>query len=443
MSTFLEAIHERVVIFDGGMGTCIQTSGVTADDFGGADLEGCNELLVVTRPDVIADVHARYLEVGCDVIETDTFGAFAIPLGEYDIADRVHELNVAAARLARGVANDFSTPDRPRWVAGSIGPGTRFPSLGQIRYAELRDHYEAQSRALIEGGVDLLIIETMFDLLTVKAAMNGARRAMRAEGKELPLQVQVTMELTGRMLPGTEIAAALAAIDPLHPDVIGINCATGPVEMGEHLRHLAAHARMPISCIPNAGLPSVVDGHMHYDLSPEGLAEHHERFVTELGVNIIGGCCGTTPEHLAAVVDRCKDLTPAPRAPMHEAGATSIYSLVPFEQDTSFMIIGERTNANGSKKFREALLDADLDTCVQMAKDQVREGAHVLDVCVDYVGRDGTNDMDELAKLLATQSSVPLVLDSTEPEVMEAGLAWLGRCPGRAHGRAHWPDLRF
>ncbi|MEI7623106.1 MAG: methionine synthase [Actinomycetes bacterium] len=429
MTTFLEAIHERVVIFDGGMGTCIQTSGVTADDFGGPDLEGCNELLVVTRPDVIADVHARYLEVGCDVIETDTFGAFAIPLGEYDIADRVHELNLAAARLARGVANDYSTPDRPRWVAGSIGPGTRFPSLGQIRYAELRDNYEAQSRALIEGGVDLLIIETMFDLLTVKAAMNGARRAMRAEGRELPLQVQVTMELTGRMLPGTEIAAALAAIDPLHPDVIGINCATGPVEMGEHLRHLAAHARMPISCIPNAGLPSVVDGHMHYDLSPEGLAEHHERFVTELGVNIIGGCCGTTPEHLAAVVDRCRDLTPARRTPIHEAGATSIYSLVPFEQDTSFMIIGERTNANGSKKFRDALLDADLDTCVQMAKDQVREGAHVLDVCVDYVGRDGTDDMDELAKLLATQSSVPLVLDSTEPEVMEAGLAWLG---GRA-----------
>ena len=429
MSTFLEAIHERVVIFDGGMGTCIQTSGVTADDFGGPDLEGCNELLVVTRPDVIADVHARYLEVGCDVIETDTFGAFAIPLGEYDIADRVHELNLAAARLARDVADDYSTPDRPRWVAGSIGPGTRFPSLGQIRYAELRDHYEAQSRALIEGGVDLLIIETMFDLLTVKAAMNGARRAMRAEGRELPLQVQVTMELTGRMLPGTEIAAALAAIDPLHPDVIGINCATGPVEMGEHLRHLAAHARMPISCIPNAGLPSVVDGHMHYDLSPEGLAEHHERFVTELGVNIIGGCCGTTPEHLAAVVERCRDLTPARRAPMHEAGATSIYSLVPFEQDTSFMIIGERTNANGSKKFREALLDADLDTCVQMAKDQVREGAHVLDLCVDYVGRDGSHDMDELAKLLATQSSVPLVLDSTEPEVMEAGLSWLG---GRA-----------
>jgi len=429
MKTFLESVHERVVIFDGGMGTGIQTSGLDADDFGGPDLEGCNELLVVTRPDVIAGIHAAYLEVGCDVVETDTFGAFSIPLGEYGMADRVHELNVAAARLAKGVANDYSTPDRPRWVAGSIGPGTRFPSLGQIRYAELRDLYEEQSRALIEGGVDHLIIETMFDLLAVKAAMNGARRAMRAEGREVPMQVQVTMEVTGRMLPGTEIAAALAAIDPLRPDVIGINCATGPVEMGEHLRHLSAHARMPISCIPNAGLPSVVDGHMHYDLTPEQLAEHHHRFVTELGVNVIGGCCGTTPEHLAAVVDRCRDLTPAPRSPLHEPGATSLYSHVPFEQDTSFMIIGERTNANGSKKFRDAMLDEDLDTCVQMAKDQIKEGAHVLDLCVDYVGRDGTADMDEIAKLLATQSSVPIVLDSTEPQVLEAGLAWLG---GRA-----------
>jgi 5-methyltetrahydrofolate--homocysteine methyltransferase len=429
VSTFLDAVRNRVVIFDGGMGTSIQTRGLTADDFGGPDLEGCNEILVVTRPDVIADVHAAYFEVGCDVIETDTFGAFAIPLGEYGIAERTHELNLAAARLAREVASDFSTPDRPRWVAGSIGPGTKFPSLGQIRYAVLRDQYEAQSRSLLEGGVDLIIIETMFDLLTVKAAMNGARRAMRREGREVPLQVQVTMELTGRMLPGTEIAAALAAIDPLHPDIVGINCATGPVEMGEHLRHLSAHARMPISCIPNAGLPSVVDGHMHYDLTPAQLAEHHHRFITELGVNVIGGCCGTTPEHLAAVVERCRDLTPAPRTPVHEPGATSIYSLVPFEQDTSFMIIGERTNANGSKKFRDALLESDLDTCVQMAKDQVREGAHVLDVCVDYVGRKGATDMDELAKLLATQSSVPLVLDSTEPEVLEAGLSWLG---GRA-----------
>ena len=429
MSSFLDAARERVVFYDGGMGTGIQERGLGPDDFGGPELEGCNELLVVTRPDVIADIHAAYLEVGCEVIETDTFGAFSIPLGEYGIADRTRELNLAAARLAKEVASSYATPDRPRWVAGSIGPGTKFPSLGQIRYAELRDHYEEQSDALLEGGVDLLIIETMFDLLTVKAAMNGARRAMRRQGREVPLQVQVTMELTGRMLPGTEIAAALAAIDPMRPDVIGINCATGPVEMGEHLRHLSAHARMPISCIPNAGLPSVVDGHMHYDLTPTQLADHHARFVTELGVNVIGGCCGTTPEHLAAVVERCRDLEPATRHPRHEAGATSIYSLVPFDQDTSFMIIGERTNANGSKKFREAMLEADLDTCIQMAKDQVKEGAHVLDLCVDYVGRDGTADMDELAQRLATQSSVPVVLDSTEPEVMEAGLTWLG---GRA-----------
>jgi len=428
-SSFLDAVHQRVVIYDGAMGTGIQERDLSEDDFGGPDLEGCNEMLAVTRPDVLSELHAAYLEVGCEVIETDTFGAFAIPLAEYGVAERTHELNVAAARLAKDVASSYSTPERPRWVAGSIGPGTKFPSLGQIRYAELRDNYEEQSHGLLEGGVDLVIIETMFDLLTIKAAMNGARRAMRAVGREVPLQVQVTMELTGRMLPGTEIAAALAALDPLKPDVIGINCATGPVEMGEHLRHLSAHARMPISCIPNAGLPSVVDGHMHYDLSPEGLAEHHARFVTELGVSVIGGCCGTTPDHLAAVVERCRDLVPAERHPEHEAGATSIYSLVPFEQDTSFMIIGERTNANGSKRFRDALLEGDLETCVQMAKDQVKEGAHVLDVCVDYVARDGAVDMDALGQLLATQASVPLVLDSTEPEVMEAGLAWLG---GRA-----------
>jgi len=429
VSDFLAAARERVVVYDGAMGTGIQAAGLTADDFGGPELEGCNELLVVTRPEFVAGLHASYLDVGCEVVETDSFGGMGLTLAEYGIAERAHELNVAAARVAKDVASSYSTPDRPRWVAGSIGPGTKFPSLGQVRYPDLRDDFEVQAHGLIEGGADLLIIETFFDLLSVKAAVNGARRAMRALGREVPLQVQVTMELTGRMLPGTEIAAALAALDPLHPDVLGINCATGPVEMGEHLRHLAAHARTPISCIPNAGLPSVVDGEMHYDLTPEQLAEHHARFVTELGVNVIGGCCGTTPEHLAAVVERCRDLTVAERHPTPEPGATSIYSLVPFEQDTSFMIIGERTNANGSKKFREAMLEGNLDTCVQMAKDQVREGAHVLDLCVDYVGRDGTTDMDELAQRLATESSVPLVLDSTEAQVMEAGLQWLG---GRA-----------
>ena len=315
------------------------------------------------------------------------------------------------------------------WVAGSIGPGTKFASLGQITYDELAHAYHQQCLGLLDGGVDLFLIETQFDLLGIKAAVEGARRAMAESGRVVPLQLQVTIELTGRMLPGTEIQAALAAIEPLDPDVIGINCATGPAEMSEHLRVLSQQSRVPISCLPNAGLPSVVDGHMHYDLTPDQLADFHERFVTELGVTVIGGCCGTTPEHISAVIARCRDLTPGARTPQHEPGATSIYSLVPFKQDTSFMIIGERTNANGSRKFRDAMLAGDLDTCLQMARDQVKEGAHVLDVCVDYVGRDGTNDMDEIARRFATQVAAPLVLDSTEPEVLEAGLKWIG---GRA-----------
>ncbi len=300
------------------------------------------------------------------------------------------------------------------------------PSLGHIAFAELRDAYQVQMDGLLEGGVDLLIIETQYDLLGLKAAMIAARRAMAAQGREVPLQVQVTIELTGRMLPGTEIGAALAAVDPLRPDVVGLNCATGPNEMGEHLRHLSQHARMPISCLPNAGLPSVVDGKMAYDLTPDQLAEHHRRFITELGVQVVGGCCGTGPEHIRRVVEECQDLTPAPRTPVHEPGATSIYSHVPFEQDTSFLIIGERTNANGSKKFREAMLESDWDTCVLMGRDQLAEGAHVLDLCVDYVGRDGTVDMDELASRFGTQVAAPLVLDSTEPQVMEAGLQHIG-----------------
>jgi 5-methyltetrahydrofolate--homocysteine methyltransferase len=428
-SSYLEATAQRVVIYDGAFGTGIQARNLGPDDFGGPELEGCNEMLVLTRPDVIGELHASYLEVGVDALETCTFGAFAGPLGEYGVAEKSYEINLAAARLAKDVAQQYSTPDRPRWVAGSVGPGTKFSTLGQIRFADLRDMYEEQCRGLIEGGVDLILIETQFDLLGAKAAMVGARRAMKAVGREVPLQMQVTMELTGRMLPGTEIGAALAALDPMRPDVIGLNCATGPAEMSEHLRHLSQYARMPISCLPNAGLPSVVDGQMHYDLTPQQLADYQERFITEFGVSVVGGCCGTTPEHLEAVVNACRDLEPAPRKPEHEDGATSIYSFVPFHQDTSFLIIGERTNANGSKRFRDAMLEGDFDTCVQMAKDQTKEGAHVLDVCIDYVGRDGTADMDEIAQRFTTQASAPLVLDSTEPQVMEAGLQWLG---GRA-----------
>ncbi len=298
-----------------------------------------------------------------------------------------------------------------------MGPGTKFPTLGQIPYADLRDAYEEQALGLLEGGVDFLLIETVFDLLSAKSAINGARRAMVALDRIVPLQVQVTIELTGRMLPGTEIAAALTVLDAMQVDVVGLNCATGPVEMSEALRHLSAASRVPIACVPNAGLPSVVDGMMHYDLTPDQLAEHLHRFVTEFGVSAIGGCCGTTPAHLAAVVERCAGAVPLTRTPVSEPAAASIYTSVPFHQDTSFLVVGERTNANGSKRFREAMLEADWDTCVAMARDQIAEGSHLIDVCVDYTGADGVADMTEVASRFATQASVPLMVDSTEGPV--------------------------
>ena len=428
-SPFLDLVDQRVVVYDGATGTWLQTQDLTLDDYGGEALEGCTDYLGITRPDVIAALHSAYFEVGADVVETNTFGAFGVPLGEYDLTDRAHEIALANARIAREVADGFATPDRPRFVAGSLGPGTKSPSLGQIRFAELRDHYQVAAEALLEGGVDLFILETHFDLLAVKASVIGARRAMAKVGRQVPIQCQVTMELTGRMLVGTEIAAALASIDPLRVDIIGLNCATGPTEMGEHIRHLSQHARMPISCLPNAGLPSVVDGKMHYDLQPAELEAHQRRFVEELGVQVIGGCCGTTPEFIRLLADMAPNLVPARRTPDHEPSVASIYSPVALHQDLSLLMIGERTNANGSKKFREAMLAADYDTCTAMATQQVKEGAHVLDVCVDYVGRDGTADMDEVASRFATQANAPLVLDSTEPEVIEAGLQWVG---GRA-----------
>ena len=423
-SGYLEAVRERVVVYDGATGTNLQLRELSADDFGGPALEGCNEILVDTRPDVVTDLHRSFFAVGVDVVETDTFGAFPTVLAEYGIAERAHELNVKGARLAREVADGYGG-----WVAGSIGPGTKFPSLGQIRFAELRDAYEVQARGLLEGGVDLLLVETVFDVLQAKVALVACRRAMASTGRTVPLQVQVTMELTGRMLPGTEIGAALTTLAALRPDVIGLNCATGPQEMGEHLRHLSQRSPVPISCLPNAGLPSVVEGRMHYDLTPEQLADHHARFITELGVSVVGGCCGTTPEHLRHVVERCKDLVPAPRTPVPEPGVASLYSHVPYDQAPSFLVVGERTNANGSKKFRQAMLADDWETCVAMAKEQVREGAHVLDVCVDYTGEDGVADMEEIASRFATQATLPLMLDSTEPAVIETGLRWIGGKP--------------
>ena len=428
-AAYLDAARRRVVVFDGAMGTNLQLADLGPDDFGGAALEGCNEVLSLTRPDVVRGVHQSFLDAGVDVVETNAFGAFRVVLAEYGLEDKVEEINVAAARLARQAVDATSTPQRPRWVAGNLGPGTKFPTLGQIAYVDLRQAYQEQAAALLAGGVDLLIVETVYDLLQAKAAINGCKRAMVEAGRRVPLQVQVTIELTGRMLPGTEVGAALVALEAMRPDVIGLNCATGPAEMGEALRHLAQHARTPVSAQPNAGLPSVVDGAMHYDLSPDELADHLARFVTELGVTVIGGCCGTTPAHLGAVVERCRDLTPAARQVTHEPGLSSIYSPVALHQETSFLVVGERTNANGSKRFRDAMLAGEWDTTVAMAKDQVKEGAHVLDVCVDYTGADGVADMTEVASRFATQASVPLMIDSTEAPVVEAALQRLGgRC---------------
>ena len=426
---YLETVNDRVVVFDGAFGTYVQDKNLTADDFGGQHLEGCNELLAVTRPDLIATMHEDFLKVGVDALETATFGSFGTVLTEYGIADRAYEITVAAARIAREVANSFEGDGRPRYVAGSVGPGTKLPSLGHISFAELRDTYEEHARALIEGGVDLLLVETCMDLLQIKAAMQGGRRAMKALSREVPIQVQVTMETTGRMLVGTEIGAALTALLAMKPGVVGINCATGPAEMQEHLRHLAQHSTIPISVLPNAGLPSVVDGKTHYDLTPSQLAEFHRHHVQDLGISVVGGCCGTTPEHLRQVVEAVRNVTPARRTPQQEASVTSLYSPVTLKQDNSVLYIGERTNANGSRAFRDAMLAGDWDTCTKMANEQIREGAHVLDVCVDYVGRDGALDMKEIAGRFASQASVPLVIDSTEPQVMEAALQLAGgRC---------------
>ncbi len=423
---YLATLAERVLIYDGATGTNLQLQDLHADDFGGEALEGCNEILTVTKPLAIEQLHRSFLDVGVDVIETDSFGSFSVILAEYGIAERTHELALASAVIARRVADDYASPGSPRFVAGSMGPGTKFPTLGQISYDDLSASYEELAYGLLEGGVDLLLIETVYDLLSGKAAIAACHRAMVRHGRIVPIQVQVTIEMTGRMLPGTEIGAAITSLAPLGIDVIGLNCATGPVEMYEPLRQLSETAPMPLSCLPNAGLPSVVNGKMHYDLSPEALAEHLSKFVTEYGVQLVGGCCGTTPEHLARVVEAVRPLKAATRKPILEPAVASIYSATNFQQDRSVLLVGERTNANGSKKFREAMLDGDWDACVAIGREQIKEGAHILDVCVDYTGADGIADMNEIMSRLATQSSVPIMVDTTETKVARQALTWLG-----------------
>ncbi|WP_190124442.1 methionine synthase [Streptomyces inusitatus] len=423
-----EALATRVVVADGAMGTMLQEQDPTLEDF--ENLEGCNEVLNVTRPDIVRSVHAAYFGVGVDCVETNTFGANFAALAEYDIPERVHELSEAGARIAREVADEFTaSTGQQRWVLGSMGPGTKLPTLGHAPYTVLRDAFQANAEGMIAGGADALLVETTQDLLQTKSAILGARRALDISGLDLPLICSVTVETTGTMLLGSEIGAALTALEPLGIDMIGLNCATGPAEMSEHLRYLARHSRIPLSCMPNAGLPVLGKNGAHYPLSASELADAQETFVGEYGLSLVGGCCGTTPEHLRQVVERVRGLVPAVREPRPEPGAASLYQTVPFRQDTSYMAIGERTNANGSKKFREAMLEARWDDCVEIARDQIREGAHMLDLCVDYVGRDGVADMAELAGRFATASTLPLVLDSTEVEVIRAGLEKLG---GRA-----------
>jgi 5-methyltetrahydrofolate--homocysteine methyltransferase len=427
----LGALRQRVLVFDGAMGTMIQRAALGPDDFGGAKLEGCNEVLCDTRPDVVQKIHAAYYEAGCDLVETNSFGSSPVVLAEYDLAPRAYDLSRRSAALARQVADDFSTADRPRFVAGSVGPTTKLVSLGHISFDEQRRGFVEQIRGLIDGGIDIVQIETSQDLLQTKCAVIAAREAMRASGREVPIITQITIETTGAMLVGTEISAALPALEALDVDVVGLNCALGPDLMQEHARYLGQNATRWVSVLPNAGLPRNVGGVATYDLTPEELARHQRRFVSEFGVSMVGGCCGTTPQHIAALVEAVRGLVPAPRPRRGAAppAVTSLYSAVSLAQDPPPLIVGERTNANGSKKFKELLLKEDWEALVEMAKEQVQEGAHILDVCTAYVGRDEVRDMSEVLRRFATQVALPLCIDTTQLDVLEAALQLVG---GRA-----------
>lgn len=446
----LDAVNQRVVIADGAMGTMLQGRELSLDtDFQG--LEGCNEILNDTRPDVIADIHDAYFAVGIDAVETNTFGANWSNLSDYGIDDRIEELARKGAAIARERAEAAEAQDgRMRWVLGSMGPGTKLPSLGHTSYDHLKQTFALQAEGLIDGGADAFLIETSQDLLQTKSAVNGCKQAIVNRGVRLPIFVEVTVETTGTMLMGSEIGAALTALEPLGVDAIGLNCATGPEEMSEHLRHLSKQSTVAIACMPNAGLPVLGANGAHYPLTPAELATAHEQFVREFGLGLVGGCCGTTPEHLAAVVERLAPFRQpgaGGRTPSEQdAGIASLYQHVSFDQDSSYLAIGERTNANGSTAFRQAMLEERWDDCVDIAREQIRVGAHLLDVCVDYVGRDGVADIQEVVSRFASASTLPLVIDSTEPPVLKAGLELIGGRPvinSVNYEDGDGPDSRF
>ena len=421
---FLDLLTRRVMIFDGGMGTQIFDFHLTLKDFW--EKENCVDVLVLSRPDVIEEIHARYFAAGADCVETDTFGANPLVLAEFGLADRCYELNKRAVEIARKAAARF--PGQARFVAGSIGPGTKAITLGHTDYATLLDSYTEQARGLIDGGVDALLIETQFDLNVAKIAATACLDVMRDRKIRVPLMVQVTMETTGTMLLGTEMAAAIATLESLPIDVLGMNCATGPELMRQHVEVLSQQSTRFLSVQPNAGLPVLHEGHTHFPLSGKELAKAHVDFVKTFGINIAGGCCGTTPAHIKMVAEALKSVAPKPREAFGRkptastAAVTSLYSAVPARQDLSILIIGERSNTNGSKKFRDAIIAEDLDTCAAIGRDQVKEGSHVVDVCVDYVGRDGVPDMEHVVRRFAKDVTAPLMIDSTQLDVIEAGL---------------------
>ncbi|OGR85592.1 MAG: methionine synthase, partial [Elusimicrobia bacterium RIFCSPLOWO2_01_FULL_54_10] len=419
-SLFLETLAKKVLVLDGAMGTNLQTQNLTPEDFGGKD--GCNEYLILTKPEAVEKVHDSFFKAGCDAVETDTFGSSRIVLAEYDLQDHAIELNRKAAELARKVAQKYHTPEKPRFVIGSIGPTTKLPTLGHIAFEPMYEAYFEQVTGLLEGGVDALLIETCQDILQTKIAVIAANDVMQKGGKRVPIMTQITVEQFGTMLLGTEASAAYTALEMMPIDVIGMNCATGPKEMIENVKYLTRYSRMPVSILPNAGLPENVGGHAHYKLTPKELADYHEMFVKELGVSIVGGCCGTTPEHLEAVVKRVGSLAPKKREILEERPASSLYQAVTYKQEPPPMMVGERTNANGSKKFKQLLEREDYDGIVAMGKEAVAEGSHMIDVCCAYVGRDEVKDTIEVITRLNQQVTVPIMVDSTEAPVIEEAL---------------------
>lgn len=424
--TFHELLNAKVIVFDGATGTHIQGQQLTADDFGGEQFNGCNEYLVISKPSAVELVHQDYLTAGCDVIETDSFGSTSIVLAEYGLGERAYELNREAARIARRVADGFSKPDHPRFVAGSMGPTTKLPSLGHIGFVQMAAAYKEQAQGLVEGGVDLLCIETCQDLLQSKAALYGIFEFFHEARRRVPVIASVTVETVGTMLLGTEISAALTALEPFDVDVIGMNCATGPREMSDHVRVLCTSSPKPVFVMPNAGIPENIGGHAHYKLSPEEFEQFLSHFVKDLGVSVIGGCCGTTPEHIRRLVGAVGGLAPKSRSIDFIPSASSLYQAVPLHIDPAPVIVGERTNANGSKLFRDLLAKEDWEGIVAMGREAVKEGAHMVDVCAAFVGRNETRDMQEIISRFNTQVTAPIVIDSTEAPVIEESLRRIG-----------------